>query len=165
MSIDITNINYRKATIWDIHTLTDMWAKMMDEVKLVGRCADDEQRERFFLGHILKLKSNDCYTIIAEDDGKPVGFVTGYIHYYEYGSSKLIGTCDNLYVEPKYRTPGGKISLKLVDDLIYWVNSMGAEEYEFLTKYNEREIKVWKRRGYIPVQVTFVREVNKNGKR
>lgn len=161
----MNNITYRKATLWDAVIVTKMWADMMDEVELVGRCADREQMDRFLVGHSAKLILNDYHTIIAEDEREyPVGFVTGYIHYYEYGSSKLVGTCDNLYVRPLYRTSGGEISLKLVDRLIEWVDSMGAEEYEFLTKYNEREIKVWQRRGYTPAQVTFIREIEKNGK-
>lgn len=168
MRFELKDINYRIADIWDGVTITNMWSKMMDEVQLVGRETSKIENKRYLIYILPRLERPDCHAIVAEYEGEPIGFITGYIHYNEYGTSKLIGTCDDLFVEPEFRTVGGDISLKLIDDLIYWATSnpeAKAEELEFITKYDLRLIKIWERRGYTPAQITYVKCLGEeNGK-
>ena len=143
----------RQATVLDVQAITDMWAALIEEVHLYAREANQIEKERFFLSMIGKVKLPTHCVIVVEVDDEIVGFASGFLHHYEYGTSKLIGTCDNIYLEQEYRNAG------LLDDMLNWLmnygKSYGMKEMEFLTVYDTTLAKLWERKGFKPVQITY----------
>ena len=150
-------IKTRIATVWDAQTITGLWAKLMNEVQVHGRYANAIERGKFFISILTKIKQENSLVVVSEVDDKIVGFASGYMHYYEYGTSSLIGTCDNIYIEKEYR--GNEAMDNMLDMLITYAKSYGVKELEFLTVYDPRLIKFWGRKGFTPVQVTYIKEV------
>ena len=147
----------RKATIWDTQDITKMWSEMQDEIAIPYRTADDREMERFYFGVIARLQRSDWHILIAEDGNKPAGFIMGNILRYEYGNSDIIGNCDHLFVKPEYR--GSGIGSQLITELNNWAKISGATIAEFTTVYDEKLIRKWQHRGYIPSQVIYTKEV------
>lgn len=145
------------AAVWDAPSISNLWVKLMEEVNIPGRVADEVEKERFFLDLVIKIKREDSSIVIAVEDGNIVGFASCYLHYYSHGTSNLIGTCDNIYIEKEYR--GGSLMDDMLDMLMTFAKSYGVMEFEFLTIYDPSLIKVWTRKGYTPVQVTYMKEV------
>ena len=147
----------RKATIWDTADITHMWSAMQTEIAIPYRTADNREMERFYFGITARLQRNDWHILIAEVNGRPAGFIMGNILMYEYGNSNIIGNCDHLFVKPEYR--GSGIGSKLIEELNNWVKACGAKIAEFTTVYDEKLIRKWQHRGYIPSQVIYTKEV------
>ena len=147
----------RIATVWDAYTITSLWAKMMDEIKVPGKVADKVEQERFLINILAMIKKDNSSVVVAVEGNAVVGFASCFLHYYDHGTSKLIGTCDNLYIEPFYR--GGKLMDKMLDMLMTFAKSLKVKEFEFLTVYDPALIKIWTRKGYTPIQVTYMKEV------
>ena len=147
----------RKATIYDIFKIADMWAWMQNEMDLPHRYADDAEKEKFLYGLTQKIYKPDRVVLVAEEDGKIIGFVMGVARYYEYGTAALVGSCEHLYVYPEHRDKG--VAFKLLEVLQNNGRAMGCKEIEFITKYDEKLIKIYGRKGYKPVEIVFVKEV------
>lgn len=147
----------RKATIYDIFAIADMWQLMQKEMDLPFKHYDDIEKEKFLVSLIPKIYSPDRVILVAEMYDKVVGFVMGYAHYPAYGTSSLTGTCEHFYIYPEYRNKG--IANKLLDILQMHGKNMGCNEIELITKYDPKLIEVYKRKGYTPSEIVFIKEV------
>lgn len=147
----------REATVWDAYAICDLWVSMVEEVAVPNRYADIHEKERYFLNLILKIKGKDSAVYVAEIDNQVVGYISGYLHFLDYGVPVMLGTCDSVYVRPEYRSTG--IAANLIDRLTDFVTNSGAKELQFQTKYDLGLAKVWERRGFKPVQITYMKEV------
>ncbi len=147
----------RKAKIWDVPEITEMWAAMQNEVAIPRRYADDVQKERFYFSLVGKLYRNDWSILVAEEDGKLIGFIMGNVQYFEYGTSDLIGNCDHVYVYPDHR--GNSLMDKLIEQLLLIGKKAGVKSCEFITVYDTKLIEIWKHRGFLPTQVIYSKEV------
>jgi GNAT superfamily N-acetyltransferase len=148
---------YRKATIWDVKEITELWTEMLDEMKVPDRVADDIERERFFSKTISNMKNITHHIVIAEKNGI-VGFIVAYLYYLDYGSSDLISYCDNLYVKPEYRN--GEVANELIRLFVEWSEAVKAKEICFESIYDVGLIKVWQRRGYEPSRIVYNRRLS-----
>ncbi len=147
----------RKANTSDVVDVVSMWTAMQDEISMVGRCADTDQKERFYKSLVAKLDRNDYHILVAEEAGRVVGFIMGKVHYFEYGVSDLVGYCDHAYVYPNHRKSGVLTELK--DQLIAWGKGLGAKSYEFMTVYDLKLVEVLEKQGYRPVQIIYRKEM------
>ncbi len=147
----------RIATVWDANRISELWVKLMDEVSILGRTSNDIERERFFIDILTKIKGESSSVIVATEGDNIIGFASCYLHYYSHGTSNLIGTCDNIYIEKEHRGDG--LMDEMLGMLMTFAKSYKVKEFEFLTIYNPSLIKVWTRKGYTPVQVTYMKEV------
>ena len=150
-------MNIRKATIYDMFAIGEMWVKMQESMNLPLRSYDDAEKEKFICGLTQKIYKPDRVILVAIHEQKCVGFIMGYAHYFEYGTSNLVGTCEHLYVEEGHRNNG--LAYKLIDTLQNHGKAMGCGELEIITKYDERLIKAYKRKGFIPSEVVFIKEI------
>ena len=142
----------RKAELWDAERITELWGKMMEEIE----GGDWTANESFFVSCIYKIKNADYLTLVVEEDDYIIGFLQGYITNVEY-KTELKGFCDNLYIEPEYRKKG--IAHALVEESTEWGYRRGVSTIDFITVYDDRVIKAWKRKGFIPYKVIYRREV------
>lgn len=147
----------RNATIWDARGIVAMWARMQEEIAIPQRYADKTQQERFYVSLMVKIYKKDHCILVAEDDKKLIGFIMGYVHYFEYGISDLIGNCDHVWVHPNYR--GGNIMKDLVKQLVVFGKKLGIKSCEFITVYDEKLVKAWSNRGFKPTQIIYSKEV------
>lgn len=147
----------RKATVWDAQRISELWALMMHEIEILNRVADEKEREKFFLHLLIRIKGDNGFILVAVDNGEIIGFLDGYTHYYEYGTSDLIGTCESVYLKPEHRSKG--IAKKLIDEAIEFAKDKYVKEMEFLTKYDPKIIKAWERKGYVPAQITYIKKL------
>lgn len=150
-------IMIRKATIYDIFKIADMWAKMEKERGLKGRDGDDAEKEKFLYGLTQKIYNPVRTILVDEREGEVIAFIMNNSYYCEYGTSHMIGTCEHLYVEPEYRDQN--IAGKLIETSKNINKAMGVKEYEFIVKYNPKLIKAYERKGYTPKEIIFTQEV------
>lgn len=147
----------RKATIYDIFKIADMWAKMEKERGIKGRDGNDAEKEKFLCGLTKKIYNPVRTVLVDEQDGEVVAFIMNNAYYREYGVSHMIGTCEHIYVEPKYRDQD--IAGKLIETSKNINKAMGVKEYEFIVKYDPELIKGYERKGYTAKEVIFTQEV------
>ena len=153
---------YRFATAWDIPEVARMWQKMMNEVNIPGRNADEEQTTKFMFLAINGMAKRQYLCIVAEENKKLVGFVLGRIFYETVGTSKLIGACDYWYVKKPYRL---KDVGKTLTDMIYSkAKAAGATMYEFHTRFDPKLVKRYSKNGgmthngFVPAEIVFRKE-------
>ena len=135
-------MNYRKATIWDAVRIVEMWNEMISEVPYLKDTNADPER---FYFHILgRIKDPNHSVIVAESNKEIVGFITGYMTKADY-SDKLVGFCDNAFVDKKYM--GGKVYFDLIAQIYESGVKAGAQEVKFQQKYSPMLLKVWEGRN------------------
>jgi GNAT superfamily N-acetyltransferase len=147
----------RQATVWDARDITKLWVKFMKETQPVNRKFGIKEQEVFYLQLLVNIKKDFHCVVVAVDKEKIIGFITAYVHYYRMAGNLRIGTCNNLYVEKKYR--GQDVAGQLLSWATNYGKSYKIKEMEFVTNYEPRLIKIWGRKGYKPSQVTFIKEV------
>ena len=147
----------RKATIYDVFDIANMWVEMQKAMSLPLRSYDDAEKEKFIYGLTQKIYKPDRVILVAIHEQKCTGFIMGYAHYFEYGTSNLIGTCEHLYVEESHRNNG--LAYKLIDTLQNHGKAMGCGELEIITKYDPAIIKAYERKGFTPSEVVFTKEI------
>ena len=144
----------RKATVWDALHITGMWHKMMVEL---DNHEGELNTEQFYIDLIVKTKNpNYAIFVIPDDAHTPVGFIMGSLMHDDYEKG-LAGFCEYMYVEKEHR---GKGYLKQLVDLMHGFFKMSKVKTEkFITKYDDKLIAIWTRKGYKPCQVVYREEV------
>lgn len=95
-----------------------------------------------------KLKKEDCQFFIAEDQGKPIGLIEGYIEksppFYKYSRKGNIGPT---LVKKEYRNKG--VGKKLVKEMLSWFKSKDIKWIQLTTHAkNIKSINFWKKIGF-----------------
>jgi aminoglycoside 6'-N-acetyltransferase I len=124
MNIADTQIIYRKATIDDIRTVTELGLLLY---------SDDNTYESLSAENQSLLNNPDAVTILALQGETTAGMVQGSIHH-DYvegtdsgdGNSK-VGYLEGIFVQPEYRLQG--VAKALVAECEKWVRSMGCVEF------------------------------------
>jgi hypothetical protein len=146
----------KKATIFDAVRISDLWVELMKEVNIPNRKYDDTEKQRFFLHLVSRIAKVTDLILVAKKRKKIIGFMTSYLRKLPYGNSNLIMTVDNVYIESRYRTGA------LFEDLIFrtakFFKSNKAQEVNFETVYNPKLTEFWQRKGYIPIQTTYLKK-------
>ena len=158
--MDESRIVYRRATVWDAYAIADMWELEMNEMKMSGRHCDSIEKEKFLIGTLIRIndKTGTKFVLVAEHNKRIISFITGGVTLKEFGTSKVIGYCEHRYTYTKYRSKG--VSSKLLNHLIDILIKQKAKELEFITKYDERLVKIYKKMGYEPYSIHYRKEVN-----
>ncbi len=76
-----------------------------------------------------KVKFADIYprpSLVAEMDGKVVGFIMGYVSGWEFGVPDTVGWIDTIGVDPEYQRKG--IAKALFTELVRSLKTTGREE-------------------------------------
>jgi ribosomal protein S18 acetylase RimI-like enzyme len=98
----------------------------LDAVVIIDKKVLGKERRDFWKR---KIAYSDIYprpALVAEVDGKVVGFILGYVSGWEFGVPDSVGWIDTLGVEPDYQRRGiGKL---LFDTLIEVFKSSGREK-------------------------------------
>ena len=150
----MSNINYRPADIHDVLPITLLWTKMIEEVFDEFIKLDKVELDNFSFAICDRLRSNNCYTQIVEDDKKIIGFLHGYLQSKPYGKPNNIAFCEARYIEKEYR---GRMDIakNMISDFTKWANDAGIMDGEFMIPYSEELVKVYKHMGYKPYAIVL----------
>jgi GNAT superfamily N-acetyltransferase len=130
-----------------------MWKHMVSEVAHMQNPPPDP--ELFYLNLLISMKGNGIVLIAEDDDGKPIGFITGFVVSGE-NSTIPVGICDNSYVVPEHR--GGRVYFKMINEGAAICKKNGAKVLRFQFRYDLKAEKTWARLGYRPTHVVYEKE-------
>ena len=157
-----TNISFHAAQIMDIHKIVYMWIKMREEfADPVSLLLDKDQREGefFYLSLVNRIcnpksKSSNI-VILAVYKKEPIGFGLGDIQVLD-NSSHWIGYCREIYVKEKFRKRGieSSIRFKIIEEL----RKRKVSNVLYVVDYNEKEIESYRKNGFTPINITFMKE-------
>ena len=139
------NVSYRSADIHDILPLSLMWVRMTQEIFPDFIEIDKTELDRFAFAMADRMRMPNVLTLVAEVEGKVIGFIHSYAQQRPYGRPDNIAFCECLYVQPEYRGKGMKKAL--VESFISWAETQEAA-IEFITKYDPDLAKIWERSGF-----------------
>lgn len=148
------NVSYRAADIHDILPLSLMWVRMTQEIFPDFIEVDKAELDRFAFAMADRLRMQNVFTLVAEVEGKAIGFIHGYLQSRPYGRPDQIAFCECLYIQPDHRGKGMKEAL--VESFISWAEAQGAA-IEFITKYDPDLVPVWGRSGAKPYSIIYRR--------
>ncbi len=145
----------------DLNALAQMWSAFMREQAALDPRAtpskDADERGRTTLRDA--IGSLSAVVLVAEADGKPVGFVAGHT---SAPSPVYAGSVEaqltELYVVPKYRRAG--LAGRLMDAAVEWARERRLSRVRFdVLAANAPSRAVWEGRGMQPISVTYAVEL------
>ena len=145
-------MNYRQADIHDILPITLLWVKMIDEVFDGFINLDKVEVDAFSFALCDRLRYPNTYTLLAEDEGKIIGFIHGYLQDRPYGKPREVAFCECLYIESEYR--GKDIDKELINKFCDWAKEHDLP-VEFMTKYDRSLDKIWDHKGFAPYAIVY----------
>lgn len=111
-------MNFRQADIHDILPVTLLWVKMIGEVFDGIINLDKVEVDAFSFALCDRIRYENTFTSLAEDEGKIIGFIHGYEQDRPYGKPRKMAFCECLYLETEYR--GKEIDQALIESFIEW---------------------------------------------
>ena len=99
-----------------------------------------------------RLRYPNTYTLLAEDEGKIIGFIHGYLQDRPYGKPREVAFCECLYIEQEYRGKG--IDKELISDFVKWGKDKDMT-IMFMTRYDRNLDKIWNRKGFTPYAIVY----------
>ena len=144
-------MNFRQADIHDILPVTLLWVKMIQEVFDGFVNLDKVELDAFSFAMCDRIRYPNTYTLLAESEGKIIGFIHGYIQDRPYGKPREVAFCECFYIEPEYR--GKKIGNNLLLEFTKWAEERNMT-IEIMTNLDN---KYWIRKGLKPYAVVYRR--------
>jgi len=144
-------LNFRQADIHDILPVTLLWSKMIQEVFDGFVNLDKVELDAFSFAMCDRIRYPNTYTLLAESEGKIIGFIHGYIQDRPYGKPREVAFCECFYIEPEYR--GKKIGNNLLLEFTKWAEERNMT-IEIMTNLDN---KYWIRKGLKPYAVVYRR--------
>jgi len=144
-------LNFRQADIHDILPVTLLWVKMIQEVFDGFVNLDKVELDAFSFAMCDRIRYPNTYTLLAESEGKIIGFIHGYIQDRPYGKPREVAFCECFYIEPEYR--GKKIGNNLLLEFTKWAEERNMT-IEIMTNLDN---KYWIRKGLKPYAVVYRR--------
>tara|TARA_R100001530_G_C4250003_1_gene137601 strand:- start:197 stop:685 length:489 start_codon:yes stop_codon:yes gene_type:complete len=150
---EAVTIDIIRATIWDAPAIADMWRDMMKEITVpeTELPLDGKESERFLENLVLKFKLPSQIIFVAKSNFRTIGFIMGYLHYYNF-SKNLLGYTEYFFINKKFRSNG--IADALIDTFYRDCEVKGAIASDFVTTRPD----IWKRKGYKQIMSTFRRK-------
>src|SRR3990167_3381397 len=145
-------MNYRPADIHDILPITLLWTKMIEEVFDGFIILDKVEVDNFSFALCDRLRYPNTYTLLAESEGRIIGFIHGYIQERPYGKPREVAFCECLYIEPEYRGKG--IDKELIEGFYNWAAEHDIP-VEFMTKYDRSLDEIWEHKGFTPYAIVY----------
>lgn len=143
-------MNYRKANVKDLNTLTDFWHSEEKLHRLFDREAKlrKDARKRIYKHLKSRIGSKDYAAFIAYDRNKAGGVIQGYVEpgYFPYNISK-IGHIGTVFVKEDYRNKG--ILSNLFKAMVKWFKSRNAGYSSlYVHPKNKAAMAAWSKLGY-----------------
>lgn len=98
------------------------------DIKILGKSRTDYWKMKVELDE----KRSKVSRLVAEVDGKVVGFIIGYVSRWEYGLPEKIGWVDTIGVDPDYQRKG--IANILFREMSHNLKNMGVDKVCTLVK-------------------------------
>lgn len=105
-------------------------------------------------------ESRSVAMFVAEVDGEVVGAVAGICYPHFLNNNRVVAQELFWWVDPEHR--GSTIGNELHDMLVTWASMNGARAFFMIAINNERSDrieKLYKRKGYEPLERTYVRGI------
>ena len=112
---------------------------------------DKVELDAFSFAMCDRIRYPNTYTLLAESEGKIIGFIHGYIQDRPYGKPREVAFCECFYIEPEYR--GKKIGNNLLLEFTKWAEERNMT-IEIMTNLDN---KYWIRKGLKPYAVVYRR--------
>lgn len=149
-SVGMKKVEVRKARAGDVAAIAQLWRQMMDyHFTLDPRFALSAQPETPYMSYVRGLlEQTDQTVLVAELDGRIVGYVIGFInHNAEIFQRRRFGFLAELMVEPELRQSG--IGMTLWKAIKSWYSSRGVKDVELhCSVYNTGGESFWKKCGF-----------------
>ena len=145
-------MNFRQADIHDILPVTLLWVKMIQEVFDGFVNLDKVEMDAFSFAICDRIRYPNTYTLLAESEGKIIGFIHWYIQDRPYGKPREVAFCECLYIEPEYRGKG--TDKELIEGFCNWAAEREIP-VEFMTKYDRSLDKIWEHKGFMPYAIVY----------
>ena len=145
-------MNFRQADIHDILPVTLLWVKMIQEVFDGFVNLDKVELDAFSFAMCDRIRYPNTYTLLAEDEGKIIGFIHGYIQNRPYGKPREVAFCECFYIEFEYRGKG--TDKELIEGFCNWA-AEHEMPVEFMTKYDRSLDKIWEHKGFTPYAIVY----------
>ena len=144
-------ISLRKAKTVDLGIIQDFNNKLCAkehhdfDLTINPNFAKTEEGESYFKSSI---ESEKKLVLIAEDEGKPVGYIIGGTQAVgDFRNMANMCEADNMWVDESYRSRG--IGKQLMDGLEAWAKEKGIKRMRVLaSSKNEKGINFYKREGF-----------------
>ena len=95
----------------------------------------------------LARKRSQVSSLVAELDGKVVGFIIGDVSSWEYGVPENVGLIDTIGVDPDYQKAG--IARRLFEEMSDNLKRAGVDTiYTFVTRRDWKLLKFFNRMGF-----------------
>ncbi len=122
---------------------------------LILEYANLPQGEKYFQ---TICNNSSHYTLIAEADGTPVGYISGYEKKFDYRTVKVL-EIDNMGVTSAYRSKG--IGAKLIKELKAWGRS-NKYQTMYVTAYskNQKAIHFYEQQGFAPIDTSLEMKID-----
>ena len=108
-------------------------------VKIDEKVLNVSRREYYRVKFETCVQSTDHLPIslVAEDDGKVVGFVLGVLFIGEYGISQGAATLDTIVVDPDYQRKG--VGRLLISEFVEHLKALGVQKVSTLVDTDDSE--------------------------
>jgi len=120
--------------------------------------SSDASHNKFLEDYIWRAENSmPSVVYVAREDNKLIGVAGGSISEHHWGRAKW-GTEDFWFVRKEYRK--GRTGIRLFNKLMNWFESNGSDRIS-MTHYswNPKVSKFYKRKGFKPYEVNYVKEV------
>ena len=99
------------------------------------------------------LNNKEAYAIIAEEDGKPIGYLAASEKHIDYRKSKYL-EIENMGVVPEYRSQG--VGKQLIEECFKWAKEKGYQKL-FVNTYfaNEKAFSFYKNTGFTEIDISL----------
>nr|WP_320144076.1 hypothetical protein [uncultured Cohaesibacter sp.] len=127
-----SGVTLRQATIFALDTLI-AFSKNAHEESYFGDISFSEEKVRKFAQKSVSETYPSQISILAEVNGKPVGYLYAVAGDYYVGSDSLLTTVHVIHVAKSIRHSllGGKVAFRLVRGIKQWPDQIGAEHLLF----------------------------------
>jgi ribosomal protein S18 acetylase RimI-like enzyme len=124
----IAGLNFRPLTIGDLDSIVEI------DRKILGRVRRDYWMKKIDLPHSLYPLS--C--LVAEYEGKVIGFIVGEVSGWEFGVPDTIGWISTIGVDPGYQHRG--VARKLAQEFVKNLKSIGVSVVYTLVNWNDWDL-------------------------
>ena len=106
-----------------------------------------------------RIIEDNGYALVAESDGKIVGYLVGAISKAEfYRTISKIAEVENMLILEEYRSKG--IGNELMDKFFSWCKSKGADRIKVVASaQNIKAINFYKKNGFLDYNLTLERNI------
>ncbi|MEK6760095.1 MAG: GNAT family N-acetyltransferase [Deltaproteobacteria bacterium] len=133
-------VEIREATIDEVEAVADLWLAMCAELK--PEATPDKGAWIKLVGDL--FRTGTYHIVVAEDEGRLVGFVDGLI-YLEPSVGQKIGMSQFIYVHPDHRF--SDTAPRLYQLIVQLVNGYGVTSV--YTTCEQKTKALWERKGFV----------------